>query len=443
MIIILFLFNMATFKFIFRPSTKAGRHPGSLSLRVIHGRKPKTVSLSCLLYPEEWDGISQTILYPGGVPERRGYLSEVHKRITDCAGKVNRIIRRLEERGSYTVNDIVELYRSTTDNAKLLGYARTLAGELQCNGQYRTAKAYGTVCRGLIAFNNGVDLQLSQINAGLIKRFENYLKENGRQPNTISYYMRNLRAIYNKAVLAKRIIDNGEQPFSGVFTGVEETKRRALTADEVNQLKNIDFESLMKQQPPGSRAYIYFQKLYYSWRLFFFALYAHGMCFIDLAYLKKKHIKDGILRYYRKKTGRQIEVPMNEGMQKIIESFAEESEGSEYLFPIMGKQDGDGRRLYETAMRAQNRRLKRLSELAGIGKNITTHVARHSWATICKNELLPLSVICEGLGHSSENMTRKYLASFDYSILGNAGKAVLTAISRPSSSFTVSKPIPV
>lgn len=443
MIIILFLFNMATFKFIFRPSTKAGRHPGSLSLRVIHGRKPKTVSLSCFLYTEEWDGAAQTVLYSAGVPGRSVYLSEVHKRIAACADKVNCIIRRLEERGAYTVNDIVELYRSATGNGKLLGYARTLTVELQNNGQHRTAKAYGTVCRGLVAFNNGVDPELSQINAGLIKRFENYLKENGRQPNTISYYMRNLRAVYNKAILAKCIVDTGEQPFSGVFTGVEETRRRALTADEVNRLKNIDFDRLMKQQPVGSRAYIYLQKLYYSWRLFFFALYAHGMCFIDLAYLKKKDIKDGILRYYRKKTGRQIEVPVNEGMQKIIESFAVESEGSEYLFPIMRKPAGNGRSLYETAMRTQNRRLKRLSKLAGIGKNITTHVARHSWATICKNELLPLSVICEGLGHSSEKMTRKYLASFDYSILGNAGRTVLTAISRPSSAFTVSKPMPV
>lgn len=279
MIIILFLFNMATFKFVFRPSTKAGRHPGSLSLCVIHGRKPKTVSLSCLLYSEEWDGMAQTVVYPADVPERSMYLSEVHKRITTCADKVNCIIRRLEDRGAYTVNDIVELYRSTTDNAKLLGYARALAGELRCNGQHRTAKAYGTVCRGLVAFNNGVDIQLNQINAGLIKRFENYLKENGRQPNTISYYMRNLRAIYNKAIQARCIADTGEQPFSGVFTGVEETKRRALTADEVNRLKNIDFDRLMKQQPPGSRAYIYIQKLYYSWRLFFFCLVCAGHVF--------------------------------------------------------------------------------------------------------------------------------------------------------------------
>ena len=88
-------------------------------------------------------------------------------------------------------------------------------------------------------------------------------------------------------------------------------------------------------------------------------------------------------------------------------------------------------------MRTQNRRLKKLAEMAGVTKVISTHVARHSWATICKNELLPLSVICEGLGHSSEKMTRKYLDSFDLSILGDAGKTVLTAVSRSSSSSAV------
>ena len=68
------------------------------------------------------------------------------------------------------------------------------------------------------------------------------------------------------------------------------------------------------------------------------------------------------------------------------------------------------------------------------------------WATICKNELLPLSVICEGLGHSSEKMTRKYLDSFDLSILGNAGKTVLSAVSRSSSSsaaLDVLRPVPI
>lgn len=433
---------MATFKFIFRPSVKMGRQPGNLSLRIIHNRKPKTVSLHIQLYAEEWDEQNQTVVYTGDVLDRTMYLERVQECVAACTIKVNNILRVLENRGTYTVNDILEHYHGTADESKLLGYTCMLAVNLQNNGQHRTAKAYLTVCRGFVAFNDGVDICLSQINASLVKRFENFLKENGKQPNTISYYMRNLRVIYNRAIESGRIVDSGEKPFADVFTGVEETKRRALTTVEVNNLKNIDFDRLFRLYHPGTRKYVSIQKLYFSWRLFFFCLYAQGMCFVDLVYLKKSQIKDGVLRYYRKKTGKQISVPVNEGMQRIIDSFASDTQNSDYLFPIMNELGRNERYLYETAMRMQNRRLKKLAKVAGIYKIVSTHVARHSWATICKNELLPLSVICEGLGHSSEKMTRKYLDSFDLSILGDAGVMVLTAVSRSSSTQEDSLTVP-
>lgn len=422
---------MATFKFVFRPSRRDGRQQGSLFLRVIHERKSKTASVCCRLFPDEWDMAAQAIRYPACEPSRRDSLSVVEGKLSACRDKLNDVIGKLEKKGYYTASDIIGRYRCTKDAGMLLGYAASLAEDLRENEQYRTARAYGTVCRGLVAFNSGVDVPLVRITAGLIKRFETNLKEKGKQPNTISYYMRNLRAIYNKAVDAGRI-PAGEKPFAGVFTGVEETKKRALVASEINRLRRIEFENLLQTHQPGTRKYRDIQNLYYAWRLFFFCLYAHGMCFVDLAHLKKAHLKDGVIRYYRKKTGKQIEVPVNEGMRKIIESFAAEMKDSSFLFPVAGNvgEAGKGRVLYETAMCTQNRRLKKLAELVGIERRISTHVARHTWATICKNELLPLSVISEGLGHSSEKMTRKYLASFDHSILGDAGKTVLSAISR-------------
>lgn len=437
---------MATFKFVFRPSMKTGHHPGSLSLRIIHDRKPKTVSLRLRLYAEEWDVKNQRVMFPSCISERSGYLRSLDARICSCSARLHEIIHLLENKGAYSVSDVVEHYRESSDESKLLGYALSLSSELRRNGQYRTAKAYITVCRGFVSFNSGLDVCLSQITASLVKRFENHLKENGKQPNTVSYYMRNLRVIYNRAIETKRLLDTGENPFVDVFTGVEETKRRALSAVEVNRLKNINFKSLLLLYRPGSHKYLCIRNLYFSWRLFFFCLYAQGMCFVDLVYLKKSQIKDGILRYYRKKTGKQICVPVNEGMQRIIDSFSDDTRDSAYLFPIINGSEGNGRKLYESAMRTQNRRLKKLAEMACVSKIVSTHVARHSWATICKNELLPLSVICEGLGHSSEKMTRKYLDSFDLSILGNAGKTVLSAVSRSSSSsaaLDVLRPVPI
>lgn len=422
---------MASVKPVFRPSVKAGRQAGSLFLRVVHERRAKTITiLRGKLYPEEWDAERACLIFSGALPDYER-LKKMEGVLSDAVARVNDIIDRLDLiKGVYSVEDIICRYRHSTDENRLSGYAATLARELWDNGQYRTAKAYGTVCRGFIAFNKGVDIPLAAINAGLIKRFERHLKDNGKQPNTISYYMRNIRAIYNKAIAEKRIPRCEENPFSGVFTGVEETKKRALTADEVNQLKNIDFEKLLSRHDSGAREHKQLQNLHYARRLFFFCLYAQGMSFVDLCHLKKSNVKGDEIRYYRKKTGGRIIVPINEGMRRIMRSFEEEVKDSEYLFPILNKAAGKEQTAYETALRTQNKRLKQLAGLAGAAKTVSTHVARHSWATICKNELLPVSVICEGLGHSSEKMTRKYLGSFDHAVLRNAGKAVLTAISR-------------
>lgn len=429
--------DMATFKFVLRPSTKTGRHPGNLSLRVVHGRKPKTASICCHLFAEEWDEVTQAILYPADDDARVMYLTGIHKKIAECADKVNEIIQKLNKKESYTAGDVIAYWRHKTNEGWLMGYATTLSVELIEKGQFRTAKAYGTVSRGLTAFNNGSDIPLDQINTTLIKAFEAQLKENGKQPNTISYYMRNLRAIYNKAVCAGRILKD-EKPFSGVFTGVEETKKRALTSIEVNKFRDINFDELLKGYRPNSKQYRHLKSLNCAWRLFFFCLYAQGMCFVDMCYLKKSHLKDNVIRYYRKKTGKQIEVPVNEGMRTIIDSFKQEMGDSEYLFPPLAGAGDNLQQKYETALRMQNRRLKKLALLTGLEKNVATHVARHSWASILKNRMQPLSVISEGLGHSSEKMTRKYLASFDLSILVDAGNMMMAVVPPPSDTHTSS-----
>lgn len=420
---------MASVNFIFRPSTQVGKHEGSLSLRVVHARKPKSVVIPCRLFPEEWDAATQSIRFPTNNPQRLEYLLTVQERANAYRKKMIRVIQRLENRKTYSAADIIIHFKGPEDG-NLLGFVQILSIELNDSKRYRTARAYETVCRGLVDFNNGVDLALIRITPGLIKQFETYLKELGKHPNTISFYMRNLRAIYNKAVELEFIPAVKDKPFSSVFTGIEETRKRALNADEVSRLKNIDFDKLLARYLPDSYKRIHIKNLYYAWRLFFFSLYAQGMSFVDLCHLKKTNIKGDEIRYYRKKTGGQVIVPINNGMQQIIGSFAHDVKDSPYLFPILGNERENTRNLYEAATRSQNRRLKRLAKLVGIDKEISTHVARHSWATICKNEMLPVSVISEGLGHSSEKMTRKYLDTFDHSILGKAGTTILTATSR-------------
>ena len=425
---------MASINFVLRPSSKVDR-AGSLTLRVIHCRQTRNVTLpDCRLYSHEWNPVTQSVIYPPtDNPERSAYLSIVELKIRNERDHINGYITELERGGHYCTDDIISLYREKSGHDKMLGYTKLLTRELEKRGQKRTARAYRTVTRGLVAFNKGVDIPLCQINAGLIKSFELYLKNKELLPNTISYYMRNLRAIYNKAVAAKYIFNpTGEKPFAGVFTGYTKTMKRALPQEELKRLHDLDFSEILKNEEADSRRHDRIEKLYFAWLLFFFCFYARGMCFIDLVYLRKENISGGVLRYCRKKTGQQVEVRITDKLQEIIDRFASQVRHSPYLFPILTENGTNLRLQYENALRLQNNRLKRLSQFARI-RAISTHVSRHTWATIGKKENVPLRVISECLGHTSERTTLIYLGLLDNHVLDQANDIITSAFIHPQS----------
>ena len=428
---------MATINFVLRLSSRFGNYPGSLTLRIIHRRQVKNVALSdCHLYPHEWDKKTQTIIYPLNDHERTIFLKTVEQKIEYERALINGYITGLSRRGQYSADDIVCLFRKKSSNDKFLGYTEILAMELERNDRVRTARAYRTVSRGFLTFNKGEDIPLCQISSHLIKSFETYLKNKGKKPNTISYYMRNLRAIYNKAVTSGYVANTtGERPFLGVYTGNDKTRKRALTAEELKSLHSLNFSDMLKSGRYKPQEQKRVENLYFAWRLFFFCFYARGMCFVDLAYLRKSNIKEGVIKYCRKKTGQQVEVKITTELQIIIDSFATEVKFSNYVFPIIREEGKRESFQYENALRLQNRRLKALSKLAGI-RYISTHVSRHTWATIGKRENIPIRIISECLGHSSEKTTLIYLGLLDNSLLDEANEIITSIITRPQTNAT-------
>lgn len=135
-----------------------------------------------------------------------------------------------------------------------------------------------------------------------------------------------------------------------------------------------------------------------------------------------------MIRYVRKKTGQQIEVKVTPEMQSIIDSFSADVRHSSYVFPIIRDAGKSARLQYETALRMQNHRLKKLAAIAGTSRTLSTHWARHTWASIGKQNNLPVRVISECLGHTSEKTTRIYLDLLDNKLLDAANETVLSAI---------------
>lgn len=440
---------MASITFNFRPSSKDGVQAGSLFLRMIHRRKVLSITTPYRIYSSEWDQIDRTLVFPAGESNRTKYLLDVEDRMNRDLRRLAQIVETLERQGYYTVSDIVRNFRVATELNTLTAFAEKLASDLCKSAQERTARAYRTAVAGLILFNKEQDIRLEHINSSLIRAFEKDMKQRGKSMNTISFYMRNLRAIYNKAIAEGRIQPRLENPFMHVYTGVCITKKRALTKEEVKLLSNLDLKltdgnhykqeckkadgNPKKTAVAGTKSVFpnpepLSPELQKSLALFMFCFHARGMSFVDMAYLTRENIKNGTITYFRKKTGQLLEVKVNPAMQSIIDFFAEETRYSNYIFPVITDPYRNRRQQYENGLRLQNSHLKRLAKIAGIDKIISTHVARHSWATIAKKEKLPLWVISEGLGHSNEKMTYTYLASFDRSVIDKASDQISKAI---------------
>jgi hypothetical protein len=116
----------------------------------------------------------------------------------------------------------------------MVSFVKNISDEKESCGQLRTARAYVTAFKSYELFL-GRQPVFTDIEAGQIKRYEKWLMDKGLAKNTVSFYMRNLRVINNRAVIAKLIEAPADNPFSNVYTGVARTAKRALSEEEMRK----------------------------------------------------------------------------------------------------------------------------------------------------------------------------------------------------------------
>ena len=164
--------------------------------------------------------------------------------------------------------------------------------------------------------------------------------------------------------------------------------------------------------------------------LFMFSFYTRGMAFVDIAYLKKKDLKNGLLSYCRKKTNQQITIAWEQELQEIVARYSVLTENSPYMLPVIKNTDETEYVQYKRMQVNINRALKRIGIKAGLKLPITMYVARHSWASIARDMDISISVISEGMGHQSCKTTQIYLDTLDPSKINEANRKIIGEINR-------------
>ena len=394
---------MTSIKVKFRPSTVDGKE-GGLYFQIIHNRVVRQLNTDYKVLAEEWDAESESVIVNGN---RSNHLLGIQERLAWDVARLEKVVRSLEtERRRFTADDVITMFHKLTKESSLFTFMHGVIAQLKQLGKIRTSETYTATLNSFMAFRDEQDVPLDGISSDMMLMYEAHLKARGVRMNTISFYMRNLRAVYNRAV--EKGLTQPNNPFRHVYTGVDKTVKRAIPIKSIKAMKEMD----LSMKP----------SLDFARDMFLFSFYTRGMSFVDMAYLKKTDLQNGILTYRRRKTGQELSIKWEKCMAEIIAKYPENK--TDFFLPIITKQ-GNERKQYDNALHLVNYHLKDLSEMLQLQRPLTMYVARHSWASAAKAKNVPLSVISEGMGHNSEATTQIYLASLETSVVDKANKMIL------------------
>lgn len=249
----------------------------------------------------------------------------------------------------------------------------------------------------------------SHITPAFLKRYEKWMLDSGNSPTTIGIYLRSLRAIINIAIndglISKEYYPFGKRKYE---IPASRNEKKALTLADIGLIYNYRAE-------PGSTA----ERMRDYWM---FIYYCNGLNVKDFCRLKYSNMHGDFVSFLRaksertKKTIHEIRVPLNDEAKAIIKKYGNKPIYKEtYIFPVLhpGITAKRERELIQLQTRLINDHVKKIAADLGIKTNVTTYVARHSFATVLKRSGASMEFISEALGHSNLKTTQNYLASFE------------------------------
>ena len=231
---------------------------------------------------------------------------------------------------------------------------------------------------------NRADIPLKQINHAFISDLEHYLKTVRMcAHNTTVKYLRNFRKIIRIALSNDWIKTD---PFRHIKLRTEEVQIESLSKEELEKIagKKISIERVERVRD-----------------IFLFCCYT-GLAYSDVKDLSKNHLEideKGMewIKKRRKKTNQVSEIPLRPAAKEILKKYENDPlcQSRDLLLPVASNQ-------------RYNLYLKEVADISGIKKKLTTHTARHTFATLMLSEGFTMEAVSKMLGHSSINMTKKY-----------------------------------
>lgn len=387
-------------------TVKGDRHP--VRLQLIHNLKVKRFSTGEACSLKEWDADA------GRMKPRAKDAATVNRTLNALEAEVVSIVDALVVHNALSLEAFEGRYRNPKASGNVLAFMEGMATKYAKEGRIGYAGTFRTAAAALGRLTEGKPIRFADLTASKLEALERMLKEEGNTGGGIAAYMRTIRVAINTAIKEGHM-GADQYPFeTSTHAGYSmkrlksNAKRRALDANDMDKLKRFPFDEA--------------PHLAESVRYFLFSYYADGMNFQDMARLKRDNIQGGRIFYTRQKTGRPINIPVDEVLSGILAAF--EHDGP-YLFPILGPEHVTEMQQWNRirkCLKRVNADLKEAAKLVGIHTNLTTYVARHTAFTTYYRNGVALEHISELARHSSPAVTQLYLRELGCDVLDEARK---------------------
>ena len=381
-------------------------------LRFIHERTSKQLSLGVSVEPCYWD--KEVEMLTADCPKRVTLQSQIDSALAGYRKKIQRL-EALDMKVDF--DNLFDLTSKCTPQLVDSFFERQIAAMKQA-GKINTAIKYTATRTSLVKFHPA-KLRFEDITPNLLVDFETFLRGEGNQSNSIATKFSVLKAVYNKAV-ADKIFLCKENPFVLYKLGKHwtQTRKRAVHKEDIQRL-------IQAELPITRSPYTEFAR-----DIFLFSYFSAGINFKDIATLRYNDMEEDRIFYRRHKTGKAMTCRLHPQAKAIIARYAySEAMQEDYIFPILDchihrTEQQIHNRVHKVLIHI-NRELKEWSKRLGLVTNLTTYVARHTYATVLKRSGVSVALISESLGHSDLSTTQIYLDSFENSQIDAAMQHLL------------------
>lgn len=407
-----------SYKFILDKRRQPVNQPYPIKLRIFQNREYKEVNLRIKIRESNWDEIAQEVL-----PSDPGFKS-YNARISSFKSKINAaiLLAEINNQTDFKIADIVEVLKPTQQTSvkvkeSVFEFGQKLVDQLEKKGKIGNSIVYSCALNKVKEYCGNSQLYFENIDYRFLDDFNTSLLSDGIKVNTISNYLRTLRAIYNRAIKEK-IVDRKYYPFGEFKIKSEKTINRALSIEEMKKIISVQLD-------PNSNMWHY-------QNLFLLSFCLIGVNFADLLTLKHENLVDGRIVFRRKKTGKIYSIKIHNETSKRFKSYTNNlGHKDNFILPFVKNTKNLIKLKKDIALviHATNENLKTIASSLKINKPISTYYARYTWANISKSLGYSKDLIAEALGHEYGNkVTGIYLDNYDKEVIDQMNETLINFI---------------